>query len=157
MNLLNEGLELIQAHYGKGRADRSQVLLMNHIEEGLAILEYLEVPERVKAAWCIHPLVQNDVSFKCSVNLRNYALDIAKMYTIYANAGLCDERWDKWDFTVYDQLRHLPHMPKEIARMLLADKVQNKKDFIRYHKDKHERSEQLTRYFDSWIAYLKKA
>ncbi len=156
MKLYAEGLELIQLHYGDQRAERSQVLLMNHIEEGLAILEYLEVPERVKAAWCIHPLVQNDVPFKCSIDLRAYVIDIAKLYSIYANAALCDKRWDNLRYTVEDQIRHLPTMPKEIAQLLIADKVQNRKDFDRYHKGKHPRSTQLSRYFNSWVTYLQK-
>ena len=38
--------------------------------------------------------------------------------------------------------------------MLIADKVQNYKDFLLYHKNTHERSDELDEYFNSWFKIL---
>ena len=38
--------------------------------------------------------------------------------------------------------------------MLIADKVQNYKDFLLYHYGIHERSNQLNQYFINWLSYL---
>jgi hypothetical protein len=35
--------------------------------------------------------------------------------------------------------------------MLIADKIQNRKDFELYHKDIHERSDELKQYFFNWL------
>ena len=42
----------------------------------------------------------------------------------------------------------------EVNDMLIADKIQNKKDFMIYHFGKHERSEELHAYFDKWLDVL---
>jgi len=42
----------------------------------------------------------------------------------------------------------------EVNEMLIADKVQNKKDFMKYHFGKHDRSNELFRYFNKWLDAL---
>ena len=42
----------------------------------------------------------------------------------------------------------------EVNQMLIADKVQNRKDFERYHQGSHENSEQLQIYFKNWLDKL---
>lgn len=41
-----------------------------------------------------------------------------------------------------------------IRQMLIADKIQNYKDFLIYHKDTHERAAELDEYFKNWLAKL---
>jgi hypothetical protein len=38
--------------------------------------------------------------------------------------------------------------------MLIADKIQNRKDFELYHLGKHERSSELDSYFKNWLERL---
>lgn len=38
--------------------------------------------------------------------------------------------------------------------MLVADKVQNYKDFSLYHADTHPRAKELERYFQNWFCRL---
>jgi hypothetical protein len=42
----------------------------------------------------------------------------------------------------------------EIKEMLTADKIQNYKDFLLYHKDTHPRSAALESYFHNWFELL---
>ncbi|MDJ1501575.1 hypothetical protein [Xanthocytophaga agilis] len=42
----------------------------------------------------------------------------------------------------------------EVNQMLIADKIQNRKDFERYHQQSHARSEELTIYFANWLKRL---
>ncbi|UUZ75444.1 hypothetical protein LP414_27395 [Polaromonas sp. P1(28)-13] len=38
--------------------------------------------------------------------------------------------------------------------MLIADKVQNRKDFLEHHKGRHQRSDELDFYFNHWLKTL---
>lgn len=57
--------------------------------------------------------------------------------------------------TDHYQIDDLPYIVlKEVRDMLVADKVQNYKDFLLFHKDTHERSNALDKYFNLWIDKL---
>lgn len=43
----------------------------------------------------------------------------------------------------------------EVNAMLIADKTQNRKDFVAYHKATHARSAELAHYFVTWLEALK--
>jgi hypothetical protein len=43
---------------------------------------------------------------------------------------------------------------KDVNDMLIADKIQNRKDFELYHLGTHDRSEQLDQYFKNWLEKL---
>ena len=43
---------------------------------------------------------------------------------------------------------------KIVNDMLIADKIQNRKDFEIYHKNRHKRSEELDCYFRDWLRRL---
>lgn len=142
--------KLISKHYGDRVAKRSGVPLMNHINEGLIILKAIGAVESTKRAYCLHPLFQADEDlqenyYMCSF-VEPYVLLLALEYRNTANAYLSDKIDTDW------KLKLSPIL--EVNEMLIADKVQNRKDFITYHQGTHARSDALTRYFDKWLDAL---
>jgi len=109
-------------------------------------------------AFCLHPLLQSDddLATFCSENglLGNWpkgqwkgrVLILAMEYRRIANAYLSTRVIETIDEI---KLSVLP----EVQEMLVADKVQNRKDFERYH-GKHPRFVELTAYFRNWLLKL---
>lgn len=135
--------------YGQRTATRSGVELINHIHEGLMILDVINASEQAKDAYCLHPMVQNyedvDVSWSS-------VLLLAEEYRNRANSYLCRPETDNIS-TLDDISKLVGKMSKDCRDMLYADKVQNRKDFMLYHLN-HARANQLQKYFDLWIDYL---
>lgn len=144
--------KLIAKHYGTRKAKRSKVPLINHIDEGLIVLDYIGATDRAKRAFCMHPLWQADADlFENSYMCRFVEPEIVVLtmeYRNIANAFLSD----KMDDTIIGDIKLSPLV--EVYQMLIADKVQNRKDFITYHKRTHDRSAQLDAYFEKWLAAL---
>lgn len=150
---------LIKDHYGDRVAERSGVPLMQHIDEGLLILNWLDAADYIKGAFCLHPLIQNDNDYRENLNalMSNErvgisAFQLALAYRKQANAYLCKPETDDWEQC--DISEEVGILLEDMRYMLIADKVQNKKDFMLYHHGKHARSDQLLRYFDQWMEYL---
>lgn len=142
--------QAILDYYGDRTAFRSQVPLMNHIDEGIVILRELGASDNAIRAFCLHPIVQNDVGIDMSAS---DAYLLALEYKQRANAFLCCPETD------YIQGPNALHeavgpMTLDCALMLIADKRQNQKDFIAHHRGTHTRSTQLDIYFNVWLAYL---
>ena len=147
---------IIKGYYNDQRAKRSNVFLINHIEEGLSILDTILGSDLSKKAFCLHPIVQNNVEHELGLNLTwSEAYPLACEYRDLANHYLCKLETD-WIQTLDDIKKHFKEKPmsKDCCDMLLADKIQNRKDFRLYHLGKHERSKELEQYFDLWIEYL---
>lgn len=160
----------IEGHYGIRRAERSKVLLINHIEEGIVIIGALDgkLPDGCSfqetpacAGYCLHPLFQNDQDLH-TVGQR-YADSVHRPlagpvmltmeYRWRANAWLSD-KVEKGAVSL--QLVGGPDaggLP-EVRAMLIADKVQNYKDFLAHHWRKHARSDELDLYFRTWLEHL---
>jgi hypothetical protein len=145
----------IASHYGSQRAERSGVPLMAHIDEGCEMLMEWKQPLYVQQAFCLHPLVQNHVSFCGTIEPK--ARELAKEYAEKANSYLCRPDTDIITNSGNPSTlaAHLGKMSKQCAYMLLADKIQNQKDFRIYHMFTHNRAKELERYFELWIKTLR--
>jgi len=146
--------EAVSAFYGTKKAKRSEVPLMAHIDEGLAILDAIGATERAKRAYCIHPLVQDDAdlarSYAAGLSLISEdatVLALAFEYRNIANATLSMRSIKSEDDITLSPL-------DEVNDMLRADKVQNWKDFAEHHRETHARGAELEQYFRRWHARL---
>lgn len=158
----------IQEHCGDRKAERSGVPLIRHIDEGLEILELIGSTKDAMRAFCLHPLFQNDEDL--AKTLRENQLYVfsprcvvlAMEYRARANDWL-SEKVDRHAVMTFDGKlsSELVQVGKpdagfslEVKQMLIADKVQNYKDFLEYHYGKHKRSEELNYYFLEWFKAL---
>lgn len=164
--------ELIQQFYGNRTAERSKIPLMNHIDEGLAILDRLNAWPATKAAFCLHPMIQDPGDlFRNNARLRHdpkvdrTALRLATGYYTgpgypgwgyrnHAQAYLCKPHTDDWDLDRIKAEIHFDAMHPQVKKMLIADKIQNQKDFLAAHDGTHPRSKELTKYFENWLKIL---
>jgi hypothetical protein len=142
--------KLIAGHYGDRVAKRSQVPLINHINEGLDVLTAIGSVETTKKAFCLHPLFQADEDLQENYYMAKFVdphvLLLTMEYRNIANAYLSDKIGTDYPLKLSPIL--------EVNEMLIADKVQNYKDFTTYHRGTHPRSDELTAYFEKWIFAL---
>jgi hypothetical protein len=143
--------KLISAHYGNQVARRSQVPLMNHIDEGLVVLDRIGATDQAKRAFCLHPIVQTNEDLKANYPMvastcNAWVVMLAIEYRSVANEFLSDK------VDTDQKIRLSPLF--EVNEMLFADKVQNRKDFMTYHYGTHARSDELARYFNKWLNAL---
>ncbi len=140
----------IASYYGDIRAKRSGVLYMNHIDEGLAILRAIDAPRIALDAFCLHPIFQTELDRPNTVefsSLENNCILLAKEYAKTANASLPHNTQGD-----IDKIKLSPF--EEVNQMLIADKVQNFKDFKKYHRSTHPNAAMLERYFINWLTKL---
>jgi hypothetical protein len=153
-----QAYKAILDHYQDRTSKRSGVRLMNHIDEGLVILDEIRASRAAGLGYCLHPLVQDPAqdAITKQQDLMKYcdkeAIKLAYDYRTSANKYLCRPRTDNW--TVKYMKGVLSPMSSNVRDMLIADKLQNRKDFLLYHYDNHARSEELNRYFNNWVEYL---
>ena len=142
---------LIKEYYGDRAAKRSKVPYINHIDEGLVVLQEIKASIAAMCAYCIHPILQEDASLEENFSLVEevpYDILILTMeYRNVANRGLCCYQVDNPEHIYLGPL-------KEVHDMLIADKVQYRKDFLIYHAETHASSKELDRYFRNWLRAL---
>jgi hypothetical protein len=145
--------QLIKQFYGGRTAKRSGVELMNHIDEGVFVLSRIHACSDVKRAFCLHPLFQNDEDFAKNYGIINrmsidpYVVMLTIEYRNIANQYLSHRK--------IDSLEEISLSPmEEVNEMLIADKIQNYKDFLIYHDGVHPRSNELNEYFNNWLKRL---
>jgi len=126
---------------------------MNHIDEGLYILQKLGASLPAQMAYCLHPIIQSDEALRENIdilndiNISNKAIVFTIEYRSIANAYLSTRK-----ICSIDEIKISPL--KDVNDMLIADKIQNYKDFEKYHKGTHPRSAELTEYFENWLTRL---
>jgi hypothetical protein len=121
--------KIIKDYYGDKTAQRSGVKLINHIDEGLDILDNIGASQTVKDAYCLHPLLQSDDEFNKNKsmdfsNISTESIILAVEYRRAANSYLSTMSMN--EFVGFTNI--------EIKQMLYADKIQNEKDFKLYHE-----------------------
>lgn len=162
MILDTPGYKMIAAHYGDARAKRSGVLLIDHINQGLVILDRMGADDAVKEAYAAHPIFQADEDLAQNWELCEQLSPLVTLYVMeYRNCAngflsyKIEKGPDAWGReTIYPkQPLKLSPMP-QVNLMLVGDKVQNRKDFELYHLGKHDRSDELDFYFKLWLKRL---
>ena len=147
-----DGYLLIAEFYAGKKALRSGVPYMQHIDEGIAALVAIGADDITIEAYCAHPLVQADEDLMTNsglvaTRLSPVTLMMVLEYRNVANRGLSCYQTD-------DPAQIYLGPAPGVRKMLIADKVQNRKDFLRYHYGKHEKSAELDRYFRNWLRAL---
>lgn len=146
--------KLVADFYGDSVTDRTGVHMINHIDEGIWVLQQIGASETTIRAYIIHPLVQGDAELRAfweggldALVSDPRVLHLAIEYRNIANAHL------SWhpppsEAPFNDSPIH------EVNQMLVADKVQNCKDFELYHLRTNARSDRLASYFEEWLEKL---
>lgn len=142
---------LISKHYGDRVANRSQVPLINHINEGLVVLGRVGATDDAKRAYCLHPLLQGDADLKANFNLVANCCSPAVVMLAMEYRSVANEYLSAKVNTGH-KIRLSPLY--EVNDMLVADKVQNYKDFIIHHRGTHPRTYELDVYFNDWLDVL---
>lgn len=148
--------------YGTKVAKRSRVPLINHIQEGITILQHIGADLTTAEAYCAHPLLQNDDDLELNWSVMSKVLEpdvmlLVMEYRNIANRFLSDKVYMQeveLNGRVVKQCkasRKIKLSPlSQVNNMLIADKVQNYKDFVTYHSETHKRREELEYYFKLW-------
>lgn len=148
---------MIEEFYGDRVAKRSGVPLLNHIYEGVTILNYLGASENTIEAFRLHPMFQTDKDLADNhpkmLSMRRPVVIFLMEYRNIANASLSDIVFRDYsrDWCPLTLRRAIKISPlEEVNQMLIADKIQNYKDFRKYHHGTHPRSDELEFYFRHW-------
>ena len=145
---MSPAYQLIRKVYGDRRAARSGRLYMDHIDEGVAILKALGACSNTQDAFMVHPIAQDSNYFAQHYIELTTLKPIVVLYAMeYARVA---NNWLRRDPPPMDPLSPIP----QVNLMLIADKVQNKKDFIQYYKGIVKDVVELSAYFDSWLRAL---
>ncbi len=150
--------DLVSKFYEGRSAARSGVPYMNHIDEGIVIMTEIGASVDAIGAYCLHPLVQSHVDYMDRLKPEDEYLDgvdprqlmLAMDYRSRANAFL-SYKIDRITDAEVATLNAYLWKTRDVRDMLIADKVQNYKDFLKYHLLTHERSEKLDKYFKTWL------
>jgi len=158
----------IAAFYGDRVAQRSQVRLMQHIDDGLNILTAIQGSDKAKRAFCLHPLFQADADLvtvgldfmKWGRSPDAWVMMLVMEYRNRANDWLAKKvNFVRYNYDHEPVLEYTglptPGPLAEVRDMLVADKVQNYTDFLDHHDGKHEKSRELNAYFQQWLDILK--
>ena len=148
-----EEYKLVENIYGNQTAQRSGIYYMNHIDEGLYILNKIGASFEAKLGYILHPIFQSDNELRAIYNhtsLKN--ISAQSIINAVEYRSVANEYLSYRTVRDLDEIRLSPL--KDVNHMLVADKVQNRKDFELYHLDSHQRSPELLQYFKNWMARL---
>lgn len=145
----------ISDFYGNRKAKRSNIPYINHIIEGLIVLEYINASDLAKRAYCLHPFFQTDEDLKDL--FINNKFDIFKKYQVPVDAIILAMEYRSTANSFLSDKQKEDYRPSplnDVRDMLIADKIQNFKDFQANIHLYEEKREVLTNYFKSWLDIL---
>lgn len=156
---------VISAFYDGQSAARTGLPYIKHIDEGLAVLDRIHASLSTRKAYCLHPIFQGTHSFE--------ALEAAHQDAtpIVAGVDISLDDLDPLAVIYATEYRHTAnnHLVKHhtgpdqiialsplhgVNDMLIADKIQNYADFMKYHFGTHANSDNLHAYFLNWHRHL---
>lgn len=144
--------QAVSAFYGAGRASRSRVPLMNHIDEGLVVLDEIGASDLAKRGYCLHPLFQENSALVESIEKLPTGIDMRAIVLAMEYRWVANNYLSSHPSRAPQEIELSPL--KDVNDMLIADKVQNYKDFLIYHLGTHPRSARLDQYFRQWLERL---
>lgn len=146
----------ISRYYGAAKTRRTRLPLINHIVEGVVLIHQLGGSPGVADAFCWHPLIQSDATYVDALT------EIRRYYNLNTNGqvlvnvlGYRDaaNRWLRGSVSEDNQPKQ--HPLADVNIMLMADKIQNRKDFENNEAQfTAEHVSSLHYYFDSWFSVL---
>lgn len=147
----------VKDFYGDSKAERSGIPYITHIDEGIRILEEIDASYDAFCGYCLHPLFQSDESLIEFLLPGSKIDDIIYDYIITPKsiALAMEYRRVANSYLSKGSPESLVKTPiAAVYEMLIADKVQNFKDFELHHFGKHPRSQELMVYFKNWMKIL---
>lgn len=143
-----DAYRLISEVYGDQRAVRSGRYYMSHIDEGIHILRDAHVD--TQAAFAVHPIFQDTVQLLETLDrppeLRTRVVALAMEYRAVANSYLPRHHSLSLEGPKISAL-------EEVNQMLVADKIQNRKDLELFNRDLPGYA-LLQDYFQRWFDAL---
>lgn len=133
------------------KSRRTNVSYFDHVEEGVKILQELNVPLVIQQAFVIHPLLQGDDALAENLPHVVYfdplALVLCMEYRRVANLGTRKNLRDNgWNITLSPMA--------EVNLMLVADKIQNRKLYETKFPKTDPEYEEIGHYFRVWMDAL---
>lgn len=142
---------MVQSYYGNSTPNRTPAFKMNHIDEGLVVLKTIGADYATKRAYCLHPMLQSTNDLCENFATIAAACDPLPVHLALEYRNIANQYLSTRHVQSVDEIAlSLP----QVTKMLIADKVQNYKDFITYHKSTHPRSIELSQYFNNWLTRL---
>lgn len=148
--------ELVKKMYEGKIGKKSGREYIHHIHDGILMLEHQASSMITKRAWCLHPVVQADYDLVKAhesgvlKDLDPTVVMLAMEYRAVANAHLTHH--------FLNGRSAWPHVSSlvEVNEMLIADKIQNYKDYLLYVAPKPEHADRLYLhdYFKGWLHAL---
>ena len=152
---------LINNYYQGKIAKRSQLPYINHINEGIYVLcRIFGWSEVLIAAYCLHPMCQsNNALLKaCNYHFNFSGIDPVAIFHAMEYRRIANNYISTMAVRLPQDIELSP--VDGVNKMLVADKIQNKKDFMLYMYNKFERksykkaSEKYLNYFNIWLKRL---
>lgn len=146
----------ISRHYGATAAQRTKLPWINHIVEGVVLIHQLGGRIGAADAFCWHPLIQSDTTYlETLVEMRRH-YNLNTNGEVLVNVLGYRDAANRWLRGVVNKDNQPKKHPLESVNvMLMADKIQNRKDFEANERlFSVEDAASLHYYFDCWFNTL---